>query len=307
MLATFWRVVTALLLLLALAWAAWWRDAPAVALAGALFIGLLHVPVMAIEFFVLLPLLNRGDPSPRASFGQRARAWWHECTTAVAVFGWRLPWRTHAEPDHLEPHTAGRRAVVLVHGYLCNRALWNPWMRKLRAAGIPFVAVDLEPVFRTSITAYAAIVDRAVQRATRATGVAPLIVAHSMGGLAARAWLHAFADGDTRVAGVITIGTPHHGTSLARLAYSPNARDMRRAGAWLTELGAHEPATRWTRFTCFWSHCDNIVLPASTATLPGARNVHLEGAAHVALIDRPEVWAEVLRQQQLSSPPPSAQ
>jgi triacylglycerol lipase len=141
------------------------------------------------------------------------------------------------------------------------------------------------------------VIDDAVRRATAATGSAPLLVAHSMGGLAARAWLHAHADGDTRIAGVVTVGTPHHGTSLARLGYAPNAREMRRAGPWLTQLGAAEPATRWTAFTCFWSHCDNIVLPASTATLVGARNVHVSGAAHVALLDRAEVFAEVLRLQ----------
>jgi triacylglycerol lipase len=294
MLAWFWRTVTLSLVLLALLWAAYWRDQPAVALAGAFAILLVHVPVMAIEFFVLLPLINQGDPAPPATLMQRARAWWDESVGAVHTFGWLLPWRANAEPDRLD--VPGQRALVLVHGFVCNRALWNPWMRRLRVAGVPFIAVNLEPVFG-SITSYAAVIDDAVRRATAATGSAPLLVAHSMGGLAARAWLHAHADGDTRIAGVVTVGTPHHGTSLARLGYAPNAREMRRAGPWLTQLGAAEPATRWTAFTCFWSHCDNIVLPASTATLAGARNVHVSGAAHVALLDRAEVFAEVLRLQ----------
>jgi triacylglycerol lipase len=294
MLAWFWRAVTLSLALLALTWAVYWRAQPALAITGALGILLVHVPVMALEFFVLLPLLNQGDPAPRATPAQRARAWWEESTGAVRVFGWRMAWRANAEPDHLD--VRGQRALVLVHGFVCNRALWNPWMRRLRAAGVPFIAVNLEPVFG-SITTYAAMIDDSVRRATAATGSAPLIVAHSMGGLAARAWLHAHADGDTRIAGVVTIGTPHHGTSLARLGYASNAREMRRAGPWLTELGAAEPATRWTAFTCFWSHCDNIVLPASTATLVGARNIHVPGAAHVALLERHEVFAEVLRLQ----------
>jgi triacylglycerol lipase len=293
-LAWFWRVVTAALALLALLWAAYWRDQPVVALIGAFAILFAHVPVMAVEFFVLLPLINQGDPAPPATLMQRARAWWDESVGAVHTFGWLLPWRANAEPDRLD--VPGQRALVLVHGFVCNRALWNPWMRRLRVAGVPFIAVNLEPVFG-SITSYAAVIDDAVRRATAATGSAPLLVAHSMGGLAARAWLHAHADGDTRIAGVVTVGTPHHGTSLARLGYAPNAREMRRAGPWLTQLGAAEPATRWTAFTCFWSHCDNIVLPASTATLAGARNVHVSGAAHVALLDRAEVFAEVLRLQ----------
>jgi triacylglycerol lipase len=293
-LAWFWRVATAVLALLALLWAAYWRDQPVVALIGALVILLVHVPVMAVEFFVLLPLLNRGDPAPPAGLIQRVRAWWEESTGAVRVFGWLLPWRANAEPDHLD--LPGQRPLVLVHGFVCNRALWNPWMRRLRAGGVPFIAVNLEPVFG-SITTYAKVIDDAVSRAAAATGLAPLVVAHSMGGLATRAWLHAHADNDERIAGVVTVGSPHHGTSLARLGYAPNAREMRRAGAWLSDLGAHEPATRWTRFTCFFSHCDNIVLPASTATLVGARNIHVPGAAHVALLEREEVFAEVLRLQ----------
>lgn len=296
MLAWFWRAVTAALAVLALLWAMVWRDQPALAVGGALVILLVHVPVMAVEFFVLLPLLNRGDPAPRASIGQRARAWWDESVGAVHTFGWLLPWRAHAEPDHLD--LPGQRALVLVHGFICNRGLWNRWMRRLRAQGVPYIAVNLEPVFG-SISRYAATIDDAVRRATGATGVPPLIVAHSMGGLATRAWLHAQAHNDDRIAGVVTIGTPHHGTSLARLGYAPNAREMRRAGPWLSELGAAEPATRRTRFTCFFSHCDNIVLPASTATLSGARNVHVPGAAHVAMVEREEVFTEVLRLQQL--------
>lgn len=294
MLAWFWRAVTLALALLALGWVLVWRQQPLVAALGALAILLVHVPVMAVEFFVLLPLLNRGDKSPPASLAQRARAWWAESIGALHTFGWALPWRAQAVADDLDK--PGQRALVLVHGYVCNRGLWNGWMRRLRAAGVPYTAVNLEPVFG-SITTYAAIIDAAVRRATSATGMPPLIVAHSMGGLATRAWLHAHADAEARIACVVTIGTPHHGTSLARVGFTANAREMRRVGPWLSELGAAEPATRWTRFTCFWSHCDNIVLPASTATLVGARNVHVEGAPHVALVERDEVWNEVLRLQ----------
>ena len=78
--------------------------------------------------------------------------------------------------------------MLFVHGFFCNRGLWNPWMRRLRAAGIPFVAVNLEPVFG-SIDSYASIVEAAVRSLEQATGGAPVIVAHSMGGLAVRSWL----------------------------------------------------------------------------------------------------------------------
>jgi pimeloyl-ACP methyl ester carboxylesterase len=99
-----------------------------------------------------------------------------------------------------------RRGAVFIHGFVCNRGFWTPWLKELRARGHSFVAVNLEPVFG-SIDEYVPIVEGAVQRVTQATGMAPVLVCHSMGGLAARAWLRAMS-ADGRVHHVITIGSP---------------------------------------------------------------------------------------------------
>ncbi len=152
---------------------------------------------------------------------------------------------------------------------------------------------DLEPLFG-SIDDYAATIEQAVQQLERCTGTPPVIVAHSMGGLALRLWW-AGHGGDARVRHAMTLGTPHHGTWLARFAMSPNARQMRQQSPWLRALQAREPAGRAQRFTCFYSHCDNIVFPPSTATLAGADNRHIPGVAHVHMADRPEPWAELQR------------
>jgi triacylglycerol esterase/lipase EstA (alpha/beta hydrolase family) len=121
----------------------------------------------------------------------------------------------------------------------------------------------------------------------------PVVVAHSMGGLAVRAWLDAF-EADARVHHVITIGTPHHGTVLAQFAFSPNADQMRLSSAWRQRLAAREPAQRFARFTCFYGNCDNVVFPASAATMPFADNRHLPGVAHVHMTTSDEVFDELL-------------
>lgn len=264
---------------------------PALAFGGAVALAAMHAAVLGLEF-VLLGRINRDDSTPRASAGQRWRAWLDEVVTATRVFGWRQPWRSDVEPDHV-PSLARRRGVVFVHGFMCNRGLWTPWLRRLRGDGVPFVAVNLEPVFGP-IERYVPIVEAAVRRVERATGQAPLVVAHSMGGLAVRAWLQDH-DADRRVHHVITVGSPHHGTALASLALAPNTRQMRRDSVWLARLAQAEPASRRAAFTCYYSHCDNIVMPASTARLDGADNRHVAGAAHVDLLFRPEIYAEVLR------------
>jgi triacylglycerol lipase len=287
----FLLLFTAALWFVSRAWQGQWLAASI----GALLLLNLQPLVLAFEFFVLLPWLNRRDPTPRPSWGQLVRAWWRESLTAHAVFSWHQPFRAACHADSLGPTARGRRAVVLVHGFFCNRAVWNRWMAALHQHGVPFVAVTLEPPF-AGIDHYATVIDQAVERAAAASGLPPVIVGHSMGGLAIRAWWRAQgAQAASRVASVITIGSPHHGTFSARFAKADNARQMAQASDWLTTLAASESAEQRARFTCFYSHCDNIVMPASTAALPGADNRHLPGEPHVALAFAPQVFDEVLR------------
>jgi triacylglycerol lipase len=242
---------------------------------------------------VLVARVHGDDPAPRATPAQLVQAWLGEVVTAPRVFCWRQPFRARAVPDHLPADARGKRSVLLVHGFVCNRGLWNPWLAKLHARGTPVIAIDLEPVFG-SIDAYPARIEAAVRTLEQATGRPPIVVAHSMGGLAVRRWL-AQPGNLERAAHIVTIGTPHAGTWLARWALSLNGMQMRQQGPWLAVLAAQETPAHHARFTCFYSHCDNIVFPASTAALPGADNRHLAGTAHVHMAFRPEVFAEVER------------
>jgi triacylglycerol lipase len=263
---------------------------PGWGLAGAALIVAGYTLVLALEFS-LLRLVHGDDPVPRASVAQLLRAWWGEVLAAPSVFCWRQPFRSGRWPDHLPHQGEGRRGVLLIHGFVCNRGLWNPWLKRLTASGVPVVAVNLEPVFG-SIDEVTAHIDEGLRRLVGCTGLPPVVVCHSMGGLALRRWW-VEQDDDTRVHHVITIGTPHNGTWLARFALSRNARQMRRDSAWLASLAAREPTERRTRFTCYYSHCDNIVFPPSTAAMAGADNRHLAGVAHVDMVDHPAPWAEL--------------
>ncbi len=195
--------------------------------------------------------------------------------------------RAEVEPDHLPYQSTVPRGVVLVHGFVCNRGLWNPWLRELRAHGVPYVAVNLEPVFG-AIDAYPRIIEAAVARLEAATRRPVVLVGHSMGGLAIRAWLRQF-NADARLHRVVTIGSPHQGTWLARFGHTASGRQMRQRNPWLTQLAADEPSSRISRFTCFYGHFDNIVFP------PGATNLHLPGVAHVHMAFQPAVFDEVWR------------
>ena len=265
---------------------------PILAASGALLIVFGYALVLAVEF-ILLGFIQERKPTPPPTTRQLFRAWWAEVMTAPRVFCWRQPFRTDVEPD-LVSDAAGRRGIVFVHGFFCNRALWNPWMTRLRAEGVPFIALSLEPVFG-SISDYVSTIDAAVTRLEAATGRAPLIVAHSMGGLAVREWLHRVERGHLRVHHVVTIGTPHHGTWIARWGRTVNGTEMRLKSPLVTRLAEAGTAQRHSLFTCFYGNCDNIVFPASTATLAGADNRHLPGVAHVQMAFHESVFSEAWR------------
>ena len=281
----------ALLLAALWGWLFWRAGHTGWALAGALLVVGGYALVLALEF-ALLRLAHGDDPATPPSAGQLLRAWWGEVRSAPTVFCWRQPFFSQRWPDLL-PAAQGQRGVLLVHGFVCNRGLWNPWLVRLREAGVPVIAVNLEPVFG-AIDDYVVPLGQAIEALHCATGLAPVVVAHSMGGLALRRWWAEQRD-ESRVHHAITMGTPHHGTWLARFALTRNSRQMRRFSPWLRDLRAREPAGRAAHFTCFYSHCDNIVFPASMATLDGADNRHLPGVAHVQMADRPEPWAELQR------------
>ncbi len=293
MLARLQQFTTLTLVAAAAAWAIYFvRSGRATwAWAGVLIILLGYAVFLSFEL-ALLALVQRRDPAPRATPRQLLSALWGEVLTAPRVFFWRQPFRSRAEPDFVPKPPGPARGIVFVHGFFCNRALWNPWMARLRAAQVPFVAVNLEPIFG-SIDNYVGIIEQAVQRLQAATGQPPVLVAHSMGGLAVRAWL-AEAANDHRVHRVVTIGSPHHGAWLARFGHTANGRQMRINSPWLRDLSRREPALRFAKFTCFYGHCDNIVFPASSARLPGASNLHVAGIAHVHMAFQQVVFDEVL-------------
>ncbi|WP_411881172.1 esterase/lipase family protein [Polaromonas sp. YR568] len=294
MLAQLQRLITLSLVAAAIGWLLWFRgDSPVLAVTGFLVIALGYTAFLALEF-VFLHHVNKRDPAPQPTWMELLRAWVGETLTAPRVFCWRQPFRMNVVPDRLAPAAAvhGRRGVVFVHGFFCNRGLWTPWLRRVQAGGRAFVAVNLEPLFG-SIDDYAPQIDDAVRQVTEATGLPPLLVCHSMGGLAVRAWLKRMR-AEARVFHVVTIGTPHRGTWLARFGHGHNGRQMRLLSDWQAQLDHEMPVGRHALFTCWYSNCDNIVFPTSTATLPGADNRLVRGAAHVQMAFLPHVMDDTL-------------
>ena len=254
---------------------------------------IVYALVLAFEFVLGALIAGSGRP-PVAEW---LRAWAGEWWAASRSFCWRQPFcstvRPNSRPEIPEQRRPGGGvpAVVLVHGFLCNRGVWSDWLERLAERGISFAAVDLEPALGAP-EEWQRTIDDAMRSMRVATGRAPVVVAHSLGGVLVREWWQHRPD--AAIAHLITLGSPHRGTWMARLALHSDLRRLRLGSNWLKELQAGEPPSRARRLTCFYAPCDNIVFPALMATHPGADNRPLHACGHVQMIDRPEPFDALL-------------
>ncbi|MEG1971290.1 MAG: alpha/beta fold hydrolase [Burkholderiaceae bacterium] len=259
-------------------------ETAAFALAAAIVVGIHGVP-LAIEFITGAIV----DRSPAARIGPLAliRVWWGETRRQFRVFMIDQPWRSRfSEPELVRDPQ--RPAVLLIHGYLCNRAMWRPWIARL-AAGRNIATVNLEPAFGP-IERYADDIEQAVERLCAATGARQVIlVGHSMGGLAAREYLQ--TRGAARVERLVTLASPHHGTVFAPFGHGANARQMRRDSSFIARLSATPCAVP---VTCIATRSDNLVLPRSSAVLAGASEVWLDRVGHLAMTDDSRAFAALI-------------
>jgi triacylglycerol esterase/lipase EstA (alpha/beta hydrolase family) len=277
---------------LLVAWTLWRHGWPgwAALLAGAGVVALVRLVINMNNFVMAGWAASATPPAYRIGPGARLRMLAEEFCASMLVTSWHVP---RGRPHMTVYRDSDRVPVLLVHGYGCNSGYWAHLVPLLDRERISHASIDLEPV-AGSIDGYAPLIEARVRELCAATGAARIaIVAHSMGGLAARAWVRAY--GSARVARLVTLGTPHHGTALARFGLGANAVQMRRDGAWLRDLAAAEGPDVRARIVSLYTHHDNIVAPQDSSVLPGARNVAFGGVGHVALGSNPRVLAEVLR------------
>jgi triacylglycerol lipase len=204
----------------------------------------------------------------------------HEIVSYTAVYVFFQPFARCAVPRATAGPARDRPPVLLVHGYMCNTGVWAWLARYLIARGHAVHTVTLEPLF-APIEDYVEPLARRVEEIA-GEGARVILVGHSMGGLVCRAYARRF--GGARLARIVTLGAPHHGSALARIGHGADARDMEPRSTWLRGLAASEAGGLPVPVVSIYSCHDNFVAPQDSSVLAGAKNVPLAGIGHLSLL-----------------------
>ncbi len=275
-----------------------WISQPVLAfIACALLLMLPRAAIVFNNFFLSNALKQTLHDGTRPGWLACVRLLLSEFYASTLCWYWLLPFATFH--SRLQPHDT-ELPVLLIHGYGANSGFWHYCSKRLAHAGISHQAIELEPVL-ASIDEYARLIDSAVEALCKDSGKQEIIIlAHSMGGLAARTYLR--DHGTERTAKLIMLGTPHFGSTLANFAMGVNATQMKRellsdgssSANWLHKLEQTETPVLRARCISIYSRHDNIVAPQESAYLPGARNIGFDLIGHVALGFNAQVLQRVL-------------
>jgi triacylglycerol lipase len=191
--------------------------------------------------------------------------------------------------------------VLLVPGYGGSTASLQALADLLRARGRDATVVALPGDGTGDLGASAEALGSTVDAALARTGASSVdVVGYSAGGLIARLW--AAGGGDAVARRVVTLGSPHHGTSLADLAGNVaqcpvGCRQMAAGSDLLARLNAGDETPDGATWVSIWTEQDQTVTPPDTARLTGALNLTVESVCREAQVGHGDLPRSPLVQQ----------
>lgn len=207
--------------------------------------------------------------------------------------------------NHPHPiHANNPRPILLVHGIVHNRSAFYAIKKYLKQNGWHNVYTINYNTTRGSLTSMVGQICQRVDEILNATQQKQMdIVAHSLGGLVAK-YLMLVGEGRGRIKHLITLGTPHQGTSMSRiLKYLPASAlssDLAPDSYILKTLN-QTSLPRGSKITSIFTEYDWTVYPRENCRLPsdaqrGYENIQIKSIGHANLLFHPEVMRIISQQ-----------
>jgi pimeloyl-ACP methyl ester carboxylesterase len=186
-------------------------------------------------------------------------------------------------PGRNEAESTGPR-LILIHGLYHNDSAWILLQRRLRRAGFSNMTTLSYSSFRHAFWELSEEINQHIVESTDSESGPVVLIGHSLGGLLASAFAR-YPAGRGKVAGLITLGSPHRGSKLAVLGWGPLARDLVFEGSIVRELEQRPPTGDFPRIA-LRSPMDNMVLPndALDPAEPGWTVTETDPVSHVAML-----------------------
>jgi triacylglycerol lipase len=199
--------------------------------------------------------------------------------------------------DVLAPPPPPHYPIIFVHGFNATSATWTTMVARFKADG--YTDAELVPWtynFNQSNTITAQQLSAKIDSVLAATGAHHVdIIAHSMGSLSARYYVRNLVPtGSTKVDALISLAGANHGTNTALFCQPVSCVEMRPLSSFLKTLNSIDETWGAPRYGVWWSNCDEVISPRSSALLSGA-TVTTQTAClrHAQLHEDATVYAQV--------------
>jgi triacylglycerol lipase len=193
--------------------------------------------------------------------------------------------------------------VLLVPGYGGSTASLSELADRLTAAGRDATVVTLPGNGTGDLAAAARALGDTVKAVLARTGAPDVdLIGYSAGGIVVRLWVADDA-GAATTRRVLTLGSPHHGTTLADLATEVAAdacpaacRQLATGSDLLRRLNAGDETPAGPTWVSIWTTGDQTVTPPDSARLSGALNLSVQSVCPTAQVSHSDLPRSALVQ-----------
>jgi len=200
----------------------------------------------------------------------------------------------------------GHPDILCVHGYMHNETGWKLFRKRLKKMGAGSVNTVSYPSLTKDIPANSLKIKQRIDLFKEKTGrQIHVLIGHSLGGLVSLEYALEYAPKD-QITYVITLGSPLHGTQLAKaLGVGPSVVQIRENSDYIRSLHARLLQANHLRILTLASSIDRMILPRHSALLPEipyAEGEEFPALGHLGFIFSTRILKKIasfLRQQHL--------